>query len=142
MALDAVFGQDGSGFAVGMKAGIKEALKENIEEKRLDALLRIRNTMLHGGASDLFASSNYLGYAQKYPLRSSSNTLSMLGRCLEFVQEKSLENPSDRRRMREVQRWCGSPAPPIPQVSAHRARLSKHLYGLRSPCLLRVRPCE
>lgn len=66
MALDAIFGQDGSGFASGMKAGVEQTLGEDISVKRLDALLRIRNTMLHGGAPDLFASSNYLEYAQTY----------------------------------------------------------------------------
>ena len=68
MALDAIFGQDGSGFAAGMKAGIQETLKENIEENRLKALLRIRNTMLHGGAPDLFASSNYLEHVRLNPV--------------------------------------------------------------------------
>ena len=82
MALDAIFGQDGSGFAAGMKAGIKEALKENIEEKRLDALLRIRNTMLHGGAPDLFASSNYLEYAQKYSSDPSTDVQLLVAKCL------------------------------------------------------------
>jgi hypothetical protein len=75
-------GQDGSTFAAGMKAGIANTLKENIEEKRLDALLRIRNSMLHGGAPDLFASSNYLEYAQKYSSAPSSDVQILVAKCL------------------------------------------------------------
>ena len=82
MALDAIFGQDGSGFAAGMKAGIQGTLTENIEEKRLDALLRIRNTMLHGGAPDLFASSKYLEYAQKYSNDPSTDVQLLVSKCL------------------------------------------------------------
>lgn len=82
MALNAIFGQDGSTFAAGMKAGIADTLKENIEEKRLDALLRIRNSMLHGGAPDLFASSNYLEYAQKYSSDPSSDVQLLVAKCL------------------------------------------------------------
>lgn len=82
MALNAVFGQDGDGFAVGMKKGIKETLADDIEEKRLDALLRIRNTMLHGGAPDLFASSNYLEYAQIYESDPSSDVQLLVAKCL------------------------------------------------------------
>jgi len=96
MALDAIFGRDGSGFAVGMKTGIKETLKENIEEKRLDALLRIRNTMLHGGAPDLFASSNYLEYAQKYSTDPSTDVQLVVAKCLRrhiFGEFRPQENP-------------------------------------------------
>ncbi len=99
MALDAIFGQDGFGFAVGMKTGIKETLKENIEEKRLDALLRIRNTMLHGGAPDLFASSNYLEYAQKYSTDPSTDVQLVVAKCLRrhiFGDEfRRQDNPDD-----------------------------------------------
>ncbi|KGD87662.1 hypothetical protein JL39_25830 [Rhizobium sp. YS-1r] len=82
MALNAIFGQNGPSFAVGMKSGIAETLNENIEEKRLDALLRIRNTMLHGGAPDLFASSNYLEYAQKYSSDPSTDVQLLVAKCL------------------------------------------------------------
>jgi hypothetical protein len=82
MALDAIFGQDGVGFAAGMKKGIAETLQEPIEEKRLDGLLRIRNTMLHGGAPDLFASSNYLKYAQKYSSDPSTDIQLLAAKCL------------------------------------------------------------
>lgn len=82
MALDAIFGQDGLGFAAGMKKGIADTLHEPIEEKRLDGLLRIRNTMLHGGTPDLFASSKYLEYAQKYSSDPSTDIQLLAAKCL------------------------------------------------------------
>lgn len=82
MALDAIFGQGRGGFAVGMKSGIRETLNENIDEKRLDALLGIRNTMLHGGAPHLFASSKYLKYAQQYSSDPSTDTQLLAAKCL------------------------------------------------------------
>ncbi|WP_337182165.1 hypothetical protein [Shinella sp.] len=99
MALDAIFGQDGTGFAVGMKSGIGRTLNENIEEKRLDALLRIRNTMLHGGAPDLFAASNYLEYAQRYSSDPSTDIQLLVAKCLRrhiFGDEfRCQDNPDD-----------------------------------------------
>lgn len=82
MALNAIFGQGKGGFAVGMKTGVKETLSEDLPEKRLDALLGIRNTMLHGGAPDLFASSNYLEYAQNYSTDPSTDIQLLVAKCL------------------------------------------------------------
>ncbi|MBY3139043.1 hypothetical protein [Rhizobium laguerreae] len=82
MSLDAIFGQDGNGFAAGMKEGVKRTLNKDVDEKRLDALLRIRNTMLHGGAPDLFASSNYLKYAEKHFIDPATDIQLLVAKCL------------------------------------------------------------
>ncbi|TCU18781.1 hypothetical protein [Rhizobium sullae] len=82
MALDAIFGQDGDGFAVGIKKGVKATLTDGVDEKRLDRLLLIRNTMLHGGAPDLFASSQYLEYAKSYEADPSDDIQLLIAKCL------------------------------------------------------------
>jgi len=82
MSLDAIFGQDGNGFAAGMKDGGKRTLNKDVDDRRLDALLGIRNTMLHGGAPDLFASSNYLKYAEKYFIDPSTDIQLLVAKCL------------------------------------------------------------
>jgi hypothetical protein len=69
-------------FAVGMKEGIRASLSDDVDVKRLDGLLLIRNAMLHGGAPDLFASSKYLEYARTYAADPSTDIQLLVAKCL------------------------------------------------------------
>jgi hypothetical protein len=66
MALDAVFGQGKEPSGVKLKRGILDTLKLNLDEKRLDDIFLIRNQFILGGCPDIYDSSLYECYLEKY----------------------------------------------------------------------------
>lgn len=64
MALEALFG-DPNRATAGVKAGVDDLIGP-LERKRLDLLMQIRNSVIHGGAPDVYESSKYGKYFRRY----------------------------------------------------------------------------
>lgn len=65
MTLDAIYGE-ASGMTKAIIAGVHSTLGTYIDERRLRLLLDIRASVIHGGAPDVYDSSKYRKYYQKY----------------------------------------------------------------------------
>jgi len=65
MALDAIFG-DANNATQSVVDGISGTLSQDVPEEQLRALLKLRASVIHGGAPDVYDSSKYQKYYKTY----------------------------------------------------------------------------
>lgn len=82
MAMDAIFGQGSERMAVKLRNGANRTLGTEIDEDRFEALLLVRNAVLHGGAPDVIASSTYRAYIEKYEVDPIYDLDLLAAKCL------------------------------------------------------------
>jgi len=68
MAIDALFGQGSGGTEGKVRSGIEHTLGASLDSARFKKLWLLRNQVLHGGAPDPYASSNYREYCRVYKI--------------------------------------------------------------------------
>ncbi|RWK76788.1 hypothetical protein [Mesorhizobium sp.] len=83
MALDAIFGQEGTDKATAkMKAGIENTLGEERIGEKLNIMMVLRNLVLHGAAPDVYFSSKYRKYYEKFEADLVSDLELITAKCL------------------------------------------------------------
>jgi len=65
MALDSLLGDQGAATESVIK-GVRDLLGEQLEWERLSLLMKLRGSVIHGGAPDVFESSKYAKYYSRY----------------------------------------------------------------------------
>lgn len=65
MALDSILGADGAA-TDSLIRGVRTLLGDGVEWERLSLLMRLRGSVMHGGAPDVYESSKYAKYYSKY----------------------------------------------------------------------------
>ena len=117
MALDALFGHTQNATQAVID-GLRSVLGANTDDKRLRLLMKIRAAVIHGGAPDVYDSSNYEKYFKKYktdPIRD-----------MELITAKSLSkviftdylrsHPNPHEEVISKKRASGDLPPAIPSI--------------------------
>ena len=84
MALDAVFG-DASQHTQAVVDSIGASIGEGYDVKRLKVLMKLRAAVIHGGAPDVYDSSNYAKYFADYEQDPVKDLERIAARCLQAV---------------------------------------------------------
>ena len=66
MAMDAVFGQGSGHTGEKLRTRVSRTLEQDMDLDRFDDIINLRNQFLHGGSPDIYDSSKYEFYLQKY----------------------------------------------------------------------------
>jgi hypothetical protein len=81
MALDAIFSELGQATA-SVIAGIRSLLGSQINERRLQLLMKLRGSVIHGRAPDVYDSDEYTEYFDKYEVDPIHDLDLVLADCL------------------------------------------------------------
>ncbi|MCA1397229.1 hypothetical protein [Bradyrhizobium sp. BRP56] len=81
MTLDAIFGEDGIATR-SIIDGVRATLGSHVPEARLNLLMDLRNSVLHGGAPDVYDSRKYSKYYDRYGEDPINDMQLVVGRCL------------------------------------------------------------
>jgi hypothetical protein len=84
MALDAVFG-DASQHTQAVVDSIGASIGAGYDVKRLKLLMKLRAAVIHGGAPDVYDSSNYAKYFEDYEQDPVKDLERIVARCLQAV---------------------------------------------------------
>jgi hypothetical protein len=81
MTLDAIFGEAGIATR-SIIDGVRATLGAHVPEARLNLLMDLRNSVLHGGAPDVYDSRKYAKYYDQYGEDPIDEMQLVVGRCL------------------------------------------------------------
>ncbi|MGO7586646.1 hypothetical protein ACC689_20730 [Rhizobium ruizarguesonis] len=81
MALDSLLGDQGAATESVIK-GVRDLLGEQVEWDRLSLLMKLRGSVIHGGAPDVFESSKYARYYSRYGDDPISDMDTVVTECL------------------------------------------------------------
>ncbi|TIP10601.1 MAG: hypothetical protein E5X73_21315 [Mesorhizobium sp.] len=81
MALDSLLGADGAA-TESVMTGARTLLGEEVEWERLSLLMRLRGSVMHGGAPDVYESSKYSKYYAKYGTDPITDMDAVVTECL------------------------------------------------------------
>lgn len=84
MALDAIFG-DANNATQAVIGGIRETLGEHVSDPQLRLLMKLRASVIHGGAPDVYDSKKYAKYYREYQADPISELELVTSACLRKV---------------------------------------------------------
>jgi len=118
MALDAIFG-DANNATQAVVDGVNKALDGAASERQMRDILKLRGSVIHGGAPDVYDSSKYPKYCRKYgcdPIRDLELVVSACLRKTVFLDELR-EHSDPNGELIERARAEGRLAPKVNAVS-------------------------
>jgi hypothetical protein len=94
MTLDAIFGQQDNATQAVID-GVQRTLGAHIRHERLRLLMKLRNSVLHGGAPDVYDSRNYSRYYDTYEADPIYDLELITAKCLRLLifGDKMIEQP-------------------------------------------------
>ena len=81
MAMDAVFG-DATEATKSVVDGVCELMEGTVDPRRINSLMRIRASVIHGGAPDVYSSKKYAKYVSRFGADPVSDMSILLAECL------------------------------------------------------------